>query len=38
MAHIDITDDYEPFMMRERTAEEMADYEAGYKAGSEGKE
>jgi hypothetical protein len=36
MAHIDITDDYEPFLMRERTAEEMADYDAGYEAGSEG--
>jgi hypothetical protein len=27
MTDIDITDDYEPFLMRERTAEEMADFD-----------
>jgi hypothetical protein len=32
------TDDYEPFLMRERTPEELADYDAGFIAGEDGKE
>jgi hypothetical protein len=28
----------EPFMMTEHSAEEIADYDAGFEAGSEGKE
>jgi hypothetical protein len=28
--------DAEPFTLRERTKEEMADYDAGFKAGSQG--
>jgi hypothetical protein len=37
---VTVTEDFdtEPFMLRERTAAEMADYDAGFKAGSEGKE
>ena len=38
MTDIDIIEDYEPFLMRERTSEELADYDAGFKAASEGKE
>jgi hypothetical protein len=33
-----IIDDDEPFMLRERTPDEIADYDAGFKAGSEGRE
>jgi hypothetical protein len=33
-----ITDDYEPFLMRQRTPEELADYDAGFIAGEDGKE
>ena len=32
--HEDI--DLEPFMLRDRSAEEVADYDAGFKAGSQG--
>jgi hypothetical protein len=32
-----IIDDDEPFMLRERTPDEIADFDAGFKAGSEGK-
>jgi hypothetical protein len=28
--------DAEPFMLRDRTAEEVAEYDAGFKAGSQG--
>ena len=28
--------DTEPFMLRDRTKEEVADYDAGFKAGSQG--
>jgi hypothetical protein len=28
--------DAEPFMLRDRSAEEVADYDAGFKAGSQG--
>jgi hypothetical protein len=30
--------DDEPFMIRQRTAEELADYDAGFKASKDGKE
>jgi hypothetical protein len=33
-----MTDDYEPFLMRERTPEELADYDAGFMAGEAAKE
>jgi hypothetical protein len=32
-----MADDYEPFLMRQRTAEELADYDAGFIAGEDGK-
>jgi hypothetical protein len=35
MTDIDITDDYEPFLMRERAPAELADYDAGFKLGEE---
>jgi hypothetical protein len=38
MAYIDITDDYEPFLIRQRTPQELADYDAGFKAAEEGEE
>jgi hypothetical protein len=33
-----MVDDYEPFLMRQRTPEELADYDAGFIAGEDGKE
>jgi hypothetical protein len=33
-----MVDDYEPFLMRERTPEELADYDAGFIADEDGKE
>jgi hypothetical protein len=38
MADIDINDDYEPFLMRERTPEELADYDASFMAAEQGEE
>lgn len=32
-----IEDDEEPFLLRERPDEEILDYDAGFKAGAEGK-
>ena len=32
-----VVDDYEPFLMRQRTPEELADYDAGFIAGEDGK-
>jgi hypothetical protein len=31
-----VTDDYKPFLMRERTPEEIADYDAGFHTRTEG--
>jgi hypothetical protein len=33
-----MVDDYEPFLMRQRTPEELADYDAGFIAGEDGRE
>jgi hypothetical protein len=33
-----IDDEDEPFLLRDRTAEEILDYDEGFAAGSEGKE